>query len=342
MIFVFVFATAFLLAMALTPLASRIAVRIGTIDQPAQRRIHEKPTARLGGLPLFVAFFASVGVSLIYPRSDPNEVARIAGLAIGTTIMFALGVYDDRRELKALPQLIVQIIAAGIAVASGVMIREIPNPFGGLLTFETWFAILFTLFWLVGMMNTVNWLDGVDGLAAGVVGIAGLVLFVHTFRLEQYSIALLALALVGAAAGFLPFNFFPAKIFMGSAGAYVLGFALGVLSIIGGAKVASALLLLGIPILDVAWQIVNRLRTGRSPFAPDRGHLHHRLLGMGLSPRAIVLIYYALTAIFGALALILPSGLYKLIALLVIGIGALFLLIKSSQASNDENKASRA
>src|SRR5574341_2289780 len=207
MIFIFVFVTAFLLAFALTPIASRIAVRIGTIDQPAQRRIHEKPTPRLGGLPLFVAFFASVGVSLIYPRSDPNEMVRIAGLAIGMTLMFALGVYDDRRELKPLPQLIVQIVAAGIAVASGVMIRKITNPFDGLFTFETWFAILFTLFWLVGMMNTVNWLDGVDGLAAGVVGIAGIVLFVHTFRLEQYSIALLAIALVGAAAGFLPFNF---------------------------------------------------------------------------------------------------------------------------------------
>lgn len=335
MIFIFVFVTAFLLAFALTPIASRIAVRIGTIDQPAQRRIHEKPTPRLGGLPLFVAFFASVGVSLIYPRSDPNEMVRIAGLAIGMTLMFALGVYDDRRELKPLPQLIVQIVAAGIAVASGVMIRKITNPFDGLFTFETWFAILFTLFWLVGMMNTVNWLDGVDGLAAGVVGIAGIVLFVHTFRLEQYSIALLAIALVGAAAGFLPFNFSPAKIFLGSAGAFVLGFVVGVLSIIGAANVASALLLLSVPILDVAWQIVNRLRTGRSPFAPDRGHLHYRLLDLGLPPRAIVLLYYALTAFFGALALILPSSIYKLIALIVIGIGALLFLIKSSQSSDN-------
>ncbi len=338
MIFLFVFVTAFLLAFALTPIASRIAARIGTIDQPAQRRLHEKPTPRLGGLPLFVAFFASVGVSLLYPRSDPNELARIAGLAIGATMMFVLGVYDDRRELKPLPQLIVQIIAAGIAVASGVMIHKITNPFGGEIAFETWFAILFTLFWLVGMMNTVNWLDGVDGLAAGVVGIAGIVLFVHTFRLEQYSIALLALALVGAAAGFLPFNFFPAKIFMGSAGAFVLGFALGVLSIIGGAKVASALLLLSIPILDVAWQIVNRLRAGRSPFDADRGHLHYRLLDLGLPPRAIVLLYYALTVLFGALALVLPSGIYKLIALIVIGIGALFFLIKSSQGQNPDNR----
>ncbi len=334
MIFVFVFAIAFLLALIFTPVASRVAMRIGTIDQPAARRIHEKPTPRLGGLSIIVAFFAAIGVSLVYPRTDPNETTRIVGLLFGAGLMFIVGAYDDRRELKPLPQLLAQIIAAVLAVASGVMIREIPNPLGGLITFEEWFAVLFTLFWLVGMMNTVNWLDGVDGLAAGVTAIAGVVLVVHTFRLEQFSLALLALALVGTVLGFLPYNFFPAKIFLGSSGALVLGFALGVLSIIGGAKVATALLVLAIPILDVAWQIVNRLRAGRSPFLPDRGHLHHRLLDLGLSQRAIVLLYYFVTAFFGALALILPSGVYKLIALMVIGIGALLLLVKSSDVKN--------
>jgi len=243
-------------------------------------------------------------------------------------LMFVVGAYDDYRELKALPQFVAQVIAAGMAVASGVLIREIPNPLGEPLSFETWFAILFTLFWLVGMMNTVNWLDGIDGLAGGVVVIAGGVMFAHTYRLEQYSIALLALALAGTVLGFLPFNFFPAKIFLGSAGASVLGFALGILSIIGGAKVATALLVLGIPILDVAWQIFSRLRAHRSPFAADRGHLHHRLLDLGLSQRTIVILYYTFTALSGALALVLPSGVYKLIALVVIAIGALLVLVK--------------
>ncbi|MCL5951548.1 MAG: undecaprenyl/decaprenyl-phosphate alpha-N-acetylglucosaminyl 1-phosphate transferase, partial [Chloroflexi bacterium] len=185
---------------------------------------------------------------------------------------------------------------------------------------------LFTLFWIVGMMNTVNWLDGVDGLAGGVVAIAGIVLIVHTFRYEQYSIALLPLALVGSVLGFLVFNFYPARIFMGSAGALVLGFVLGVLSIIGAARVAFALLVLGIPILDVAWLIVSRLRAGKSPFIADRSHLHHRLLDHGLSPRAIVLLYYGFSAVSGLLALTLPLGLYKLIALVIIGLGALLLL----------------
>lgn len=328
MIFFLVLATAFLLSLGLTPVAARFAIRTGAVDQPAPRRVHVKPTPRLGGLPIFVAFLAAIGVSLFYPRTDPNEMTRLVGLVIGCVLMFAIGAYDDYRELKALPQLIVQLVAAGIAVGSGVLIREIPNPFGERpLAFETWFAILFTLFWLVGTMNTVNWLDGIDGLAGGVVVIASAVMFMHTYHLEQYSIALLALALAGTALGFLPFNFFPAKIFLGSAGANVLGLALGVLSIIGGAKVATALLVLGIPILDVAWQIFSRLRAHRSPFAADRGHLHHLLLDLGLSQRAIVVVYYTFTAIFGSLALILPSGVYKLIALVVIGVGALLLLV---------------
>ena len=177
------------------------------------------------------------------------------------------------------------------------------------------------------MMNTVNFLDGLDGLVGGVTLIAGAVLFLHTYKLEQYSLALLPLALIGATLGVLVFNFPPAKIFLG-AGAYILGFALAVLSIIGGAKVATALLALAVPILDVAWQILNRVRAGKSPFAADRGHLHHRLYDMGWSTRAIVLSYYALTALFGALALLLPNPVYKLIALLVIGGGALAVLAR--------------
>lgn len=329
MIFFLVFATAFLLSLGLTPLAARFSIRTGAVDQPAPRRVHDKPTPRFGGLSIFIAFIAAIGLSLLYPRTDPNEMTRLAGLLTLTVLVFIVGAYDDYRELKPLPQLVVQIVAAGIAVASGVLIREISNPIDGLpFAFETWFAILFTLFWLVGTMNTVNWLDGIDGLAGGVVVIASAVMFIHTYRLEQYSIALLALALAGTVLGFLPFNFSPAKIFLGSAGANVLGFALGILSIIGGAKVATALLVLGIPILDVAWQIFNRLRTHKSPFAADRGHLHHRLLDLGLSQRAIVILYYTFTAVFGALALFLPSGSYKLVALVVIGIGALLVLVR--------------
>ena len=328
MIFILVFLIALILSVVITPLAARFATRTGAVDVPSPRRVNLKPMPSLGGLPVFIAFFTAVCVSLGYPRTDENEPTRLAGLFIGSTIMFIVGAYDDYRELPARPQLIAQFFAACIAVASGVLIREIPNPFGGTFVFETWFAIVFTLFWLIGMMNTINWLDGLDGLAAGVVVITGLVMIVHTIELNQLSITLLAIALVGTLLGFLPFNFFPAKIFLGTAGALTLGFIVGNLSIIGGAKVATALLVLGIPILDVAWQIFNRLRAHRSPFSADRGHLHHRLLDKGLSQRVIVVGYYLFTAFFGVLALILPSGIYKLIALVVLGVGALLVLFK--------------
>ena len=328
MIFLLVFVTGFLTAFILTPLAARLAARTGAVDAPRNRHAHAQPTPKLGGLTLFIAFVIAVGMSLVYPRSDPHELTRLAGLFLGGLVLFVVCAYDDHRELQAIPQLLAQIFTASIAVGAGVMIREIPNPFGGApFVFEPWFAVLFTLFWLVGMMNTVNWLDGVDGLAAGVVAIACGVMFIHMFRLEQSSIALLALALVGATLGFLPFNFFPAKIFMGG-GALVVGYALGALSIVGGAKVATALLVLLIPILDVAWQIVSRLWVGKSPSAGDRGHLHHRLFDLGLSQRAIVLLYYFCTAIFGALALMLPPGVSKLIALVVLGIGAAMMLLR--------------
>jgi UDP-GlcNAc:undecaprenyl-phosphate GlcNAc-1-phosphate transferase len=288
-----------------------------------------------------------VGVSLLFPRSDSAELLRLAGLAAGAILLFFVGAFDDQRELKAVPQLIAQIAAAGIAVASGVLIVQVRNPLGGVLSpdlpiqFDSWFAVLFTIFWIVGMTNTVNWLDGIDGLAAGVVAIAGVVLFVHAFRLEQYSIALLALAMVGAVLGFLLFNFPPAKIFMGSAGALVLGYLLGVLSIIGAARVAFALLVLGLPIMDVAWQIITRIRAGQSPFLATRTHLHHRLLDAGLSQRAIVLLYYLYSALFGFLALVLPVPVYKLGALFVIGTGALLLLIKIGHAAEARKQKSK-
>lgn len=337
MSFILIFVTSFLSAIALTPLATYIAVRTGVIDQPSPRRIHDKPMPRLGGLAIFFAFIVGVYFSLPYPRTDLGELERIKGLVIGCVLMFLIGLVDDYHELKSVPQLIAQFVAALIAIGSGVLVIQISNPFSGTLPlyFQEWFGVLFTAFWLVGMVNTINWLDGIDGLAAGVSVIAGSVMFLHTFRLQQFSISLLALALIGAALGFLLFNFSPARIFMGSAGANVLGFALGVLSIIGGAKVATALLVLGVPILDVAWQIISRLRAGKSPFVADRGHLHHRLLDLGLSQRTIVILYYTLSAIFGILALILPSGVYKLIALVVIGAGALLVLVRLGHRTVD-------
>ena len=326
--FFFIFGSALVISLVLTPLTIRLARRMHWLDEPSPRRTHMQPTPRIGGVPLAIAFLVALSLTLSFPRTDENELLRVYGLMVGVALIAVVGFVDDVRELKPLSLFAMQFGAALIAIASGVRILEIPNPLGGAGIFlPEWLGIAFTVFWIVGMMNTVNFLDGLDGLVGGVTLIAGAVLFLHTYKLEQYSLALLPLALIGATLGVLVFNFPPAKIFLG-AGAYILGFALAVLSIIGGAKVATALLALAIPILDVAWQILNRVRAGKSPFAADRGHLHHRLYDMGWSTRAIVLSYYALTALFGALALLLPNPVYKLIALLVIGGGALAVLAR--------------
>lgn len=326
--FVVVFTAALVTALVLTPLTIRLAHRLNWLDQPAPRRVHQTPTPRLGGIPLALAFLVGLAITIPFPRSDPTEWTHLLGLSAGIVIVAVIGLIDDVRELKPATLLAMQVVVAGIIIASGVVMQEISNPLDGSpIVLPGVIAIGFTAFWIVAMMNTVNFLDGIDGLVGGVTVIAGAVLFLHTYKLDQYSLALLPLALIGATLGLLVFNFPPAKIFLGS-GAYVLGLALAVLSIIGGAKVATALLALAIPILDVAWQILSRVRAGRSPFTADRGHLHHRLYDEGFSTQTIVLSYYVLTAVFGALALLLPPGVYKLIALGIIAIGAVAVLAR--------------
>ncbi|MCA1554663.1 MAG: undecaprenyl/decaprenyl-phosphate alpha-N-acetylglucosaminyl 1-phosphate transferase, partial [Chloroflexi bacterium] len=322
-----VFLLALLSTFLVTPLVMHLARHWRALDEPRDRHQHPQATPKLGGIALAMGFFVALLAAFVLPvvRNDATEPTRVIGLVLGLTVVLVVGIYDDRHELRAPPQFVAQFVAAVVVVFFGVRIVEPSTPFGT-MEFPDWLAIPFTLLWLMGMMNTVNFLDGLDGLAAGVVGIACLILFVHTQSLHQDSIALLPLALLGAIVGFMPFNFSPAKIFLGSSGALFLGLALGALSIIGGAKVASALLVIGIPILDTAWQIVRRLRDGHAPYQGDRGHLHFRLVDRGWSQRQVVLLLYSLTAVFGGMALLLPSGMLKLFALLAMGVLMLALM----------------
>ena len=329
--FVLVFAVAFVLALALTPLARRMGQRYGFVAAPGGRRRHAGRKSRLGGLALFVAFVVAAVLAQFLPvaRQDPKELTRLVGLLVGSTFIFLVGIYDDKRELRPSPQIIAQLIAALIAIQFLIFIEYINNPLTNQQTapFPWPFVVAFTLFWLMGMMNTVNWLDGMDGLAAGVAAILSAVLAIHMYREGQHSVALLPLALLGATLGFLPYNFHPASVFMGSSGSFFLGFVVGALGIIAGAKMATVLLVMGIPILDVAWRIFDRLRQGRSPLIGDRGHLHFRLLDLGLSHRQIVLLYYLFCSSFGLLAMVISSRIYKFMALLVLGAMTLVLLL---------------
>jgi UDP-GlcNAc:undecaprenyl-phosphate GlcNAc-1-phosphate transferase len=323
---IFIFLTSLALSVGLTLLAMRLAPLLGLIDKPGGRRQHSKPVARLGALPLWAAFTITARLAQRLPveRGDPYEMIRLAGLLLGGTFLFIFGIFDDRYELSSVSQYMAQIIAAAIAVAFLIFIEQFHNPLtagNDLQELPYIVTVTVSLFWLGLMMNTLNWLDGVDGLAAGVTLIASGLLFIHALRPEplnrpELSISLLALALIGTTLGFLLFNWYPAKIFMGSGAAY-LGYTLGALSIIGGAKMATILMVMGLPLLDVAWQVARRVITGRNPLLGDRGHAHFRLIDAGISPRFICLGYYLFCATFGVLALVMPTGQYKLMAIVI-------------------------
>ena len=333
--FVVVFAVSFLLAFGLTPLSAVIGRRLGAVDRPGGRRAHVGAVSRLGGIALFGGFMGGAALAFaLWRPSNPDDIRRLAAIAAGTVFVFLFGLWDDRHELPAWPQFAAQAVAATIAIAGTVFIERFTNPLTNelvvipdVLPFFGWGVVAaITIFWVMGMMNTVNWLDGLDGLAAGVGFIAATLFAIHSYRLGQLEIALFPTALAGACLGFLPFNFYPARVFLGTAGAMVLGYALATLSILAPARIATALLVLGIPIVDVAWLIVSRWRRGESPTHAGRDHLHYRLLDLGLSQRQIVLIYYLFCLFFGGLALLAPSRLFKLMALLVLGIGTLIAL----------------
>ncbi len=315
------FGTALALSIALTQLARRLSPALGILAKPDSRRKHHGAIPKLGALPLWFAFVAAALVAQGLPieRADPNEAIRLLGLLAGGSLIFLFGLLDDKFDLAPHWQLLGQVAAAGFAIACLIFIERFNNPLTGETVGPLPFALtlIISLVWLLLMMNTVNFLDGVDGLAGGVNLIAAVLLFLHTLRENQLSVSLLPAALIGTLLGFLIFNWHPAKIFMGS-GAVYLGFVIGALSIIGGAKMATILLVMGLPLLDLAWQAGRRLLEGKNPMVGDRGHLHFRVLDAGLlSPRAFTLIYYAFCTAFGALALLTTSRQFKLIALLV-------------------------
>jgi UDP-N-acetylmuramyl pentapeptide phosphotransferase/UDP-N-acetylglucosamine-1-phosphate transferase len=315
----------------------------------------------IGGIAMYLAFVVALLASWVAGWYVPElqrterDTLRLGLLAIGATMTFVVMWIDDVVELHWMPKFAVNVLAGVVAVgpflweqalyadatgqltqANGIVFLGFNMPFGEYVDFyavSPWLAILVTVFWLGLMANTVNWIDGVDGLAAGVSGIAGLMLGIHALLLTpaQYTVAVVPLALAGAAAGFLWYNFPPAKVFMGDAGAEFLGFVLGVSAIMGGAKLATVLLVLGVWILDVAWLIVSRMMAGRSPTQSGRDHLHQRLTDGGFAPKQIAVFFYTLSVTFGVLGIadIGATGkLWALVLLLVVGIVTIGYAIK--------------
>jgi UDP-GlcNAc:undecaprenyl-phosphate/decaprenyl-phosphate GlcNAc-1-phosphate transferase len=312
-----VFLLAALLALLITPLVRRAVVRLGMVDRPNARRVNTRPIPRGGGFAIAAAFLlVAMPFVLLNEEQDwiPTplniEAADLVALFVGGLAAAVIGVIDDLFDLRARWQLAGQIVLAIAGVALGVGISVVNNPFGeGVIRFSQPFSVGFTVFWIVGMINSINWIDGLDGLSSGIALIAcvTLGLISLTTQVGQPLIAVLCFALAGALAGFLRWNFHPAKIFSGTTGVQFVGYTLAVLSIMGSAKVAVALLVLGVPIIDTFWIIVGRLSQRRSPFSPDRSHIHHRLLDIGLSHRDTVLVIYAICAALGVLALLVSE-----------------------------------
>ena len=319
------FVAAALLALALTPLVRRVAHRFDAVDHPDARRVHTGSIPRGGGLAVAGAFLtvvlgllalqATVG---IWRAFQAPSAGGTAALLIGGVVAVLLGLLDDRYNLRARWQLAGQLLVAVIPVGLGISVGLIANPFGpGVIRFEGIFAALFVVIWILGMINSINFIDGLDGLSSGVALIAALTLGLisATRATSEPVLALFCIALAGALLGFLRWNFHPATIFIGTSGVMFVGYTLAVLSILGSAKVAVALLVLGVPIIDTFYNIVRRVSTGRSPFSADRGHIHHRLLDLGLSQTQTVVLIYAICAGLGGLSLLL-SGTGQLYAFL--------------------------
>ena len=286
------------LALVFTLGVRTLAARQGWMDRPGAARIHAVPVPRLGGVAMYAAFVITVLV-VAWPLDGPT-----LGLLLGATLLVVFIVVDDLRGMRPRDKFLAQLAAAAVPLVFGVRIDAVSNPFEvGVVLLHVAIVIPFTLFWITGMMNAINFVDGLDGLAGGVVTIAAIVLIVLSMRLGLPETATLALVLVAVVLGFLPFNAYRSSIIMGDAGSHFLGFALAVIAIMGPAKLATAILVLGVPILDIAWSIGRRLASGRRFADRDAEHLHHRLWEAGVPQPAIALMYYTLAGVLGVIAL---------------------------------------
>ncbi len=352
------FAT-FLMAATFTaffvPSVKSFCLRLGLIDSPNNRKQHRSPMVRLGGVAIVFGFCIALtitwligGFGLLPPQKDQLIWTTLAG----GLCFFLIGLADDLFALPPLPRLAGQISVAIAIWSQGLRIGAIEIPWLGegtsLMVLPTGLSLISTVIWLVGITNAINWLDGLDGLAAGVAGIAAIGLISVSFSLHQVAAGFLAAALAGCCLGFLRHNFNPARIFMGDGGSYFLGFALASISIVGPAKGLTSvslllpLLILSLPLADMSAVIMSRLREGRSPFHPDRSHLHHRLLRAGFSHRKTVLLIYVFTQWLAALALVFANAEMRFLWLAIATAILITALLVSRKELLQEKKLNQA
>ena len=329
------------ISLVATPMVTRYAHRFGMVDRPEARRVNKQAIARGGGIAIMLGFVI-VSAALIFANSiigmhfvdQPQIVKRPQILALlgGAVLAVGIGFLDDWFQLRARWQFLGQFLLAGIAVALGVAVGSLNDPLApsGTLAIPGLIGAGVAFLWIVGMINSINFIDGLDGLSSGIALIAALTLGIISLTSNpvEPNVAMFCFALAGALAGFLRWNFHPASIFAGTSGIMLVGYSLAVLSILGTAKVAVAALVLGVPIIDTFWIIVRRLSARKSPFAPDRGHIHHRLLDLGLSHRGTVLLIYVFCILLAVLSLVLSvtNQMYAFLGLVVLFGLALFFI----------------
>ena len=302
---------AMVLSYLVCPLVKSFAYKIGAIDVPKDnRRMHKKPVPRLGGLAIFLGFIVSL---LIFVPID----RQLRGILQGAVIIVVLGVVDDITPLRAWFKFLVQIFAALVAVYHGVVVNVLSNP--NLLSDKPywslgWASVPITVLWIVGITNSVNLIDGLDGLANGVSIISAVTMLVIALLVSEGQIALIMAALAGACIGFMPYNRNPAQMFMGDTGSTFLGYTLATISIQGLFKYYAVIsfavpfLILGLPMFDTLFAIVRRVAHGQNPMSPDRGHIHHRLIDMGLNQKQAVAALYVVSSILGLSAVVLTAS----------------------------------
>ena len=314
-------------AASVPPLRS-LSRRVGAMAEPSDRSVHAEPTPLLGGAALFVGLVVGIATAALLPGLRPvfEAPSNVLGVLLAAAVMFVTGLVDDLRDVSPPAKLAGMVLSGSVLTLVGLTVIYLRIPFLGFTVLPPDLSALVSVLWVVGLANAVNLIDGLDGLAAGIVAIASFAFFLYGWQLFQVGVVdvtnvglLIAIVTAGVCLGFLPFNFNPARIFMGSSGSYFLGFAVAALGIIGGARMATVLMVLGLPIIDVAWLIWRRRRRGLSAGQGGRDHLHFRLLDLGLGQRQIVLGYYAFCAAFGLLALSIGPRIYKLLALLTLG-----------------------
>lgn len=344
-----VFLAAFAVTWLATPVAIRYAVKHGALAEPNERSVHVRPTPYLGGAAMYLGFVAALVVAALIPALRPVfGGTQWIGVAISATVLFAVMLVDDLRDISPPAKVAGMVLAAGILSLLGVTMTYFRIPFAGLIVLSSDVAPLVTAVWVVVMCNAMNLIDGLDGLAAGVAAIAGLAMFLFAVRLQDLGLLgldslgpVLCVAVAGMALGFLRWNFHPARVFMGDAGAMLLGLLLAAATMLIGGRVDDAfsgqtffffaplvipIVILGIPVADMVVSFVRRLATGRSFASADREHLHHRLLELGHGPRRTVLMIYAWTVLLSCVVLV-PTYTGRGNAIVPLALAAMALLI---------------